>query len=78
MNSNHDLFHLGMPAADLEKAAGHVLGVDNDNLLRASLKLNVKSNKILVKRRKILWGHAHGNFNIGDSSFDAGAMPHIL
>ena len=54
MNSNHDLFHLGMPAADLEKAAGHALGVENVNLLCASLKLNAENKKMWVTMRRII------------------------
>jgi len=80
MNSNHNLFHLGMSADDHKRTFDRALGVDNANLLRASLKLNVRgrSNKMLVARRKILSSHSRGNFNIGDSSLDTGAMPHIL
>ena len=78
MESNHNLFRLGISAADLEKVAGHALGADNANLLFASLKLNTKSNTTVGARRKILWSHVRGNFNIGDSSLDTGAMPHIL
>ena len=72
VNSNHTLgslyFILVTP-----------LGVDDDNLLRASLKPNREErNKRLVARRKILWGHVRGDFNMGDSSVATCAMPRIL
>ena len=70
------------------KAVDQALGEDGANLLRSSLKLNEENkafcsykeerNKMMVVRRKILWCHVRGNFNLGDCSITAGAMPRIL
>ena len=76
--SNHTLNYLGCFCADRKKIVIRALGVDNANLLRTSLTMNTTSNKILVARRKILWSHARGNLNRGDSSVVTGAVPHIL
>ena len=56
----------------------HVLGVNDTNLLYASLKMNETADKTLVVRRKILWAHARGDLNIGDSSIATCAMPRLL
>lgn len=78
MESNHSLNDLGMLPTDLINGVIPALGVDGTNLLRESLCMNRTSNKMLVARRKILWSHARGNLNLGDSSITNGAMPPIL
>ena len=78
MKSNHILHNLGYSSADLMKAVTCAMGVDNANLLRASLKLNKTMGKMLVARRKILWSHARGDLNLGESVIATGIMHHIL
>jgi len=56
------------------------LGVRDANLLRACLDANKKGglwgdNPV---RRKIIWCHARGDFNVGNSTIPAGALPRIL
>mmetsp|Transcript_3627 Transcript_3627/g.6813 ORF Transcript_3627/g.6813 Transcript_3627/m.6813 type:complete len:454 (+) Transcript_3627:76-1437(+) len=77
--SNHTLHDLGMQllACDRE-TVDDALGADNGNLLRASLELNRSSDKTMVARCKIIWSHARGDFNIGNSSIAAGAYPRVL
>lgn len=76
--SNHSLNDLGMLPTDLINGVIPSLGVDDTNLLRESLCMNRTSNKMLVARRKILWSHARGDLNLGDSPITNGAMPRIL
>ena len=87
MDSNHTLHALQSPDEndELDDIDSHgyeqdesFLGFDGANLLKASLKLNINSNKMMVARRKILWSHARGDLNIGESSIATGAMPRIL
>jgi len=78
MKSNHTLHSVGMQFANDMKKVEHVLGVDDANLLYASLDLNESEDNMWVVRRKILWSHARGNFNLGDSSIATGAMTRIL
>ena len=68
VESNHVLNYLGFLACDAEfmKTAVRALGVDNANLLRASLYLTLTADKRLIKMRKILWSHVRGDINIGD------------
>ena len=54
------------------------MGVDDANLLRASLQTNHAANKMFVAKCKILWSHARGDLNIGESSIAACCMPRIL
>ena len=54
------------------------LGVDDANLLRASLDMNDNDDKIVVARRKMIWSHARGDLNLGDSTIETAAMPPIL
>eukprot|EP00579_Thalassiosira_antarctica_P014114 CAMPEP_0201948784 /NCGR_PEP_ID=MMETSP0903-20130614/55637_1 /ASSEMBLY_ACC=CAM_ASM_000552 /TAXON_ID=420261 /ORGANISM="Thalassiosira antarctica, Strain CCMP982" /LENGTH=568 /DNA_ID=CAMNT_0048491979 /DNA_START=72 /DNA_END=1779 /DNA_ORIENTATION=+ len=78
LESNHELDHLGYSSSCILNAVNGALGIDNANLLCASLKMNRIRNKRLVVRRKVLWSHARGNLNIGDSSIVTAAMPRIL
>ena len=78
IKSNHTLAYLDIYPAVLVKTVVRVLGVDDANLLCASLQMNDKSNKTLTKRHKILWSHARGKLNLGDSFIATGAMPRIL
>ena len=79
MDSNHSVYYVHLTAHDIN-AIARALGIDDAHLLDAcaSNELYNEGNKILVARRKILWSHARGNLNIGDSSITNGAMPRIL
>lgn len=84
-NSNHTLENvMGMNCMDpiswmaRRNAFDAALGIDNANLLFASIYVNGTLNRMLVARRKILWSHARGNVSIGDSSIATGAMPTII
>lgn len=57
-SSNHTLHNLGMQlfARDRE-LVDRALGVDDANLLRASLERNRGGDKVLAARCKVLWGH---------------------
>mmetsp|Transcript_23446 Transcript_23446/g.50801 ORF Transcript_23446/g.50801 Transcript_23446/m.50801 type:complete len:419 (+) Transcript_23446:318-1574(+) len=83
LDSNHHLNNVGMSMPEDAEALHCALGFDDANLLHASLKINRGMNRRLsVKkvtcRRKILWSHAAGNLNIGDSSIVTGVMPCII
>lgn len=62
-NSNHTLCIVGSSVGGLKDCG---LGVNDDNLLRAST-MNANYDTKLVTRRKILWAHARGDLSIGDS-----------
>ena len=51
---------------------------DDINLLRASFEVNRTENKVHVKRQKIVWAHAKGDINVGNSSIPMGAIPDVL
>ena len=55
-----------------------VLAVDDIIPLCVSLKMNGDQNKTLVTRRKVLWCHSQGYFNIGHYSISMGAVPQVL
>jgi len=86
VNSNHTLNDLGIgfpcrcgnTFSDGRSTLDCALGIDGANLLCAALRLNETNNKMLVARRKILWSHARGDLNLGNSSVIAGVMPRIL
>mmetsp|Transcript_25195 Transcript_25195/g.46395 ORF Transcript_25195/g.46395 Transcript_25195/m.46395 type:complete len:444 (-) Transcript_25195:190-1521(-) len=78
MESNHTLYNLGYSSADLMKAVDRTLEVDNANLLRASLEMNETTDKMLVARSKVLWNHARGDLNLGESFIATGTMHRIL
>jgi len=63
---------------DVEVEGG--LGVRDANLLRACLDANKRGGLWGDDpvRRKIIWCHARGDFNVGNSTFPAGALPRIL
>lgn len=79
IESNHTLSYLGMNTEELMKAVTPTLGVDDANLLRSSLVINSMSKNMAI-RRKLIWSHARGDLNIGDSSIEIplGAFPQIL
>ena len=60
------------------EALHRALGINDANLISASLKLNNSYDKTMIVRRKILWSHAWGHLNIGDSSIITGAMHRII
>ena len=81
--SNHTLNCLGICGDTIRNSVISALGVDDANLLFASLELNNewswRANRLsLITRQKILWGHAKGDINIADSDIPDGAMPVIL
>ena len=78
VESNHTLENVGYLSADYKKAMNRALGVDAANLFRSCLRLNERSNKQMVTRIKIIWSHARGGLNLGESSIVAGVMPRIL
>ena len=73
LRSNHTI-NIG---ADLHQ---RVQGSDVDgiNLLRESFEVNRTENKEHVKRQKIVWAHAKGDVNVGNSSIPMGAIPDVL
>ena len=76
--SSNTLRYVGMLTDEGRGEVNRALGVDDANLLHASLKINDMWNKMLVTRIKILWSHARGSLNLGEASIVAGVMPHIL
>ena len=62
----------------LEDLRVNELGVDDANLLRASLDMNSNDIKMVVVRHKMLWSHARRNINLGDSTIETAAMPFVL
>jgi len=82
--SNHTLSCLWL-FGDARNAVVSALGVDDANLLFASLELNrepfnrsrrVSTSSII--RQKMILSHARGGINIADSDIPDGAMPVIL
>ena len=85
--SNHTLYDVDMLDHDVEQERiRHALGIDNFNLLKASLEINSKdlsfrNGKAMAVRMKVLWSHANAraDLNIGTESFiPDSAMPYIL
>ena len=76
--SNHTLRNLGAFTPFYTQRLSNALGVDDANLLWASLKLNYNDDKMIVIKHKLIWSHAQGRLNIGDSPLVAGVMPQIL
>ena len=78
--SNHTLTCLGIYGDKMQAAVVSALGVDEANLLFASLKLNknCRSRKLLIIRQKTIWAHARGDINIAGSDIPDSAMPIIL
>ena len=82
MYSNHTLTNLGVREF-IRDNDGDVFDLHsrdemNDILLFESLRLNMKSNKSLVVRRKIFWSHILGDLNIEEFSIVASAIPCAL
>jgi len=78
LDSNHYLCDVGMFGTRDVELLHRALGIDDGNLLCASLEANAAYEKTMSVRRKILWSHARGNLNIGDSFIVPGVMPRIL
>ena len=55
-----------------------LLGIDDANLFRSSLRMNNRSNKNMAIRQKIIWGHSRGDLNIASSTIPEGIMPHVI
>ena len=79
--SNHTLNCLGIYEGS-RNAVASALGVDDANLLFASLNLNRRSRRddrlSLITRQKMIWAHARGDINIAGSDIPDSAMPVIL
>ena len=80
--SNHTLSCLWL-FGDARNAVVSAQGVDDANLLFASLELNqnwlLRDNTSSITRQKMIWAHAaRGGINIADSDIPDGAMPIIL
>ena len=83
--SNHILNCLGIYGDEMKAKVISALGVDDANLLFASLELNEKwswrrkDNAPSIIRQKMIWAHAaRGGINIADSDIPDGVMPVIL
>ena len=55
-----------------------LLGIDDANLFRASLRMNNRSNKNMAIRQKLIWTHSRGDLNVGSSTVPACIMPDII
>eukprot|EP00581_Thalassiosira_minuscula_P004896 CAMPEP_0183740062 /NCGR_PEP_ID=MMETSP0737-20130205/58756_1 /TAXON_ID=385413 /ORGANISM="Thalassiosira miniscula, Strain CCMP1093" /LENGTH=410 /DNA_ID=CAMNT_0025975047 /DNA_START=138 /DNA_END=1370 /DNA_ORIENTATION=+ len=79
LHSNHTLKYLGYySSSQLTSAANGSLGIELTNALSTYLEMNKATDKISAARSKILWSHARGDINLGDSSIADGIMPNIL
>jgi len=79
VESNHTLYGLGLCEGEMKAAVVSALDVNEANLLCASLKLNLKSQKLSVIRQKMIWAHvARGNIKFVGSGIPDGVMPAIL
>ena len=76
--SNHTLCSLGVLDALDAQRLFDALGDDDANNLHAALRINHNENKIFVAKQKVVWSHAQGRLNVGDSSIVAGAIPQML
>ena len=83
--SNHTLHCLGIRGGEIKATIISALGVDDANLLFASLELNNewwwrrKDNTSSIIRQKMIWAHvARGGINIAGSGIPDGVMPAIL
>ena len=54
------------------------LGIDDAHLLQSCLKMNTNINKLIITRQKIIWSHARGELNVGDSTISTGLLPNII
>ena len=79
VESNHTLYGLGLCEGEMKAAIVSALDVNEANLLCASLKLNLRSQKLSVIRQKMIWAHvARGGIKFAGSDIPIGVMPIIL
>ena len=74
VESNHNLHNMPTTLRILVRT----LGIDDAHLLQSCLKMNTTINKLIVTRQKIIWSHARGDLNVGDSTISTSLLPRII